>query len=274
MPDRSSDLLIIPARYGSTRLPGKPLLKLAGRSVLERVLANANAAASTGGLKVIVATDHERIADHARALGAEVVMTDPALASGTERAHAAVEMQATPPKRIISLHGDAPFISSQIITKIAEVLRSTDVQVATPVYQLDWERLDRLRAHKRSAAFSGTTCVRDRDGKALWFSKAILPAMRNEDALRRDRMSPVWQHLGLYGYTRAALDWFISSSMGEYEKLEGLEQLRFLENDWPIMTVPVDPPSHSLSGIDTAEDLALAEEAVKELGDPFPLETA
>ena len=82
-------------------------------------------------------------------------------------------------------------------------------------------------------------------------------------------MSPVWQHLGLYAYTFEALDWFGGTEQGVYEKLEGLEQLRFLEHGWSIATVPVDPPSHALSGIDTPRDLELAEEAIARLGDPF-----
>ncbi len=266
-----NDLIVIPARYGSTRLPGKPLLKLAGRTLLERVVANARVAAKVAGnCGLVVATDDQRIADHAAEIDACAIMTDVALTSGSARAHAAAK-EVGAPDRIVSLQGDAPFIPAETIAALIERLRSTGTPVATPVYQLDWERLDRLREHKQVAPFSGTTCLRDKRGRALWFSKTILPALRGEERLRRAKLSPVWQHLGLYGYSCEALDWFVAQEEGEYETLEGLEQLRFLENGWPIETVPVAPPEHALSGIDTPEDLAIAEKAIAKLGDPFPV---
>lgn len=265
------DLIVVPARYGSTRLPGKPLLPIAGRSLLERVVAIARAAAADAGhCDVVVATDDQRIADHALALGANVAMTGADLDSGTMRAHAAALQRAQQPARIINLQGDAPFIPPAIVADLLRTLRSGTADVATPVFQLDWERLDRLRQHKLSAPFSGTTCTRDAAGRALWFSKAIIPAIRNETALRNDALSPVWQHLGLYGYALPALEWFATARPGVYETIEGLEQLRFLENGWTIDTVPVDVPAHVLSGIDTAQDLAMAEQAIARWGDPFP----
>ncbi|WP_226638534.1 3-deoxy-manno-octulosonate cytidylyltransferase [Novosphingobium profundi] len=269
---QGGDLIVVPARFGSTRLPGKPLLEIAGRTLLERVLANATAAAGLAGdCRVVVATDDARIAAHARDLGAQVAMTAPELNSGSARAAAAARLQDAPPARVINLQGDAPFIPPATIAGLIATLREGTADVATPVYRLDWERLDRLRAHKETAPFSGTTCVRDAKGQALWFSKSILPALRDEDALRAaSPLSPVWQHLGLYAYTQRALDWFAQAPQGTYEKLEGLEQLRFLENGWTIATCEVDPPRHALSGVDTPQDMALAEDAIARLGDPFP----
>lgn len=264
------DLIVIPARYGSTRLPGKPLLKIAGRTLLERVFANAREAAGLAGqCRVVVATDDQRIADHARDIGAEAIMTPPDLDSGSARAQAAMEALACNPDGVINLQGDAPFIPASTIAALVKALRAGDAPVVTPVYQLDWDRLDRLREHKRSAPFSGTTCARGEQGQALWFSKGIIPAVRNEATLRDEPLSPVWQHLGLYAYSREALDWFVGASPGHYERLEGLEQLRFLEKGWSIATVPVRAPEHALSGIDTPQDVALAEEAIAKLGDPF-----
>lgn len=264
------DLIVIPARFGSTRLPGKPLLTLAGRTLLERVIANARKAAEiVHNCDLVVATDDVRIEAHAHEVGAAVVMTPPELDSGTARVLVAATAQRDPPKRVINLQGDAPFIPPATIAALITALRDGDADVATPVYPLDWDRLDRLREHKRIAPFSGTTCVRDADGRALWFSKSVLPAIRNEEALRASPLSPVWQHLGLYAYTMEALDWFGRTSQGGYEKLEGLEQLRFLEHGRIIETVPVDPPSHALSGIDTPRDLEMAEDAIAQLGDSF-----
>jgi 3-deoxy-manno-octulosonate cytidylyltransferase (CMP-KDO synthetase) len=265
------DLIIVPARFGSSRLPGKPLLKIAGLTLLERVVAIARQAADLAQkCRVLVATDDQRIADHALTIGAEVSMTSPELDSGTMRAFAAAQQQPLPPKRIINLQGDAPFIPASIVAGLMNTLRSGDADVTTPVFRLDWARLDRLREHKHAAPFSGTTCVKDERGRALWFSKSILPAIRNEAKLRSDRMSPVWQHLGLYGYTMPALEWFAAAAPGRYEQIEGLEQLRFLENGWAVETVEVEVPAHVLSGIDTPEYLAKAEEAITRFGDPYP----
>jgi 3-deoxy-manno-octulosonate cytidylyltransferase (CMP-KDO synthetase) len=266
------DLIVIPARYGSTRLPGKPLLPIAGRTLLERVLAVAREAAwLAGDCEVVVATDDERIADHAGELGAAVALTASTLDSGSARAFAAATGRVAPDGLVINLQGDAPFIPPRIVADLLRTLRNGTADMATPVFQLDWDRLDRLRAHKQHAPFSGTTCIRAPDGRALWFSKTIIPAIRNEDALRAaGSWSPVWQHLGLYGYRMAALAWFAGAEPGQYEALEGLEQLRFLEAGRTIATVAVDAPSHAMSGIDTAADIALAEETIRRLGDPFP----
>lgn len=266
------DLIVVPARHGSTRLPGKPLLPIAGRTLLERVTAVARTAARlAGNCEVVVATDDERIADHARMLGAEAVMTDESLDSGSSRACAAARSRPRAPGLVINLQGDAPFIPPAVVAALLGTLRGGTADVATPVYRLDWERLDALRAHKRTAPFSGTTCIRGADGQALWFSKTIIPALRDEVALRAaGPVSPVWQHLGLYGYRMAALEWFAAAAPSPYERLEGLEQLRFLEGGRTIATIEVDPPSHVMSGIDTPADLALAAEAIARLGDPFP----
>lgn len=265
-------LIVIPARFGSTRLPGKPLLSIAGRTLLERVAAAAQAAARLAGhTEIVVATDDVRIVEHAAALGVPVVMTDTALDSGSSRAAAAARAWPTPPDLVINLQGDAPFIPPAVVAGLIATLRQGEADVATPVYRLDWDRLDRLREHKRKAPFSGTTCIRAADGRALWFSKTIVPAIRNETHLRaQTSWSPVWQHLGLYGYRRSALDWFAAAPPGVYETLEGLEQLRFLESGWTVATVAVEAPTHALSGIDTPADLALAEAAIARLGDPFP----
>lgn len=269
------DLIVVPARFGSTRLPGKPLLPIAGRSLLDRVVAIARAAAAQAGdCNVIVATDDARIADHAAALGVAVAMTATDLDSGTTRAHAAARQQPQRPARVINLQGDAPFIPPAIVASLLQTLRAGAADVATPVFRLDWARLDRLRAHKQAAPFSGTTCIRATDGRALWFSKAIIPAIRGEAQMRSSddtALSPVWQHLGLYGYTMAALEWFAATPPAPYETLEGLEQLRFLEHGRTIATVPVEVPAHVLSGIDTPQDLAMAEQAITRFGDPYPV---
>ena len=264
------DLIVIPARFGSKRLPGKPLIPIAGRTLLERVVGVARrAAAIAGDADVLVATDNARIADHASALGCAVAMTAEAISSGSGRACAAALTRTTPPDIVVNLQGDAPFIASETVATLISAARASDAAVATPVVRLDWDSLDRLREHKRLAPFSGTTCTRRNDGRALWFSKAIIPALRDENMLRHNTgASPVYRHLGLYAYRLPALQAFAQTPPSPYEMLEGLEQLRFLEMGLDILTVEVASVAHAMSGIDTAEDVALAETLIARHGDP------
>ena len=140
-----------------------------------------------------------------------------------------------------------------------------EVEVVTPVHRLSWDDLDRLREAKKSTPFSGTTAIVDEDHKALWFSKNILPAIRKEDALREESdISPVHQHMGLYGFRTDILKKFCALPQGVYEQLEGLEQLRMLENGIAITAVHVDIDKGTIqSGIDTPEDLMRAEKLLQ-----------
>jgi len=265
------DLIVVPARFGSKRLPGKPLIRIAGRTLLERVVAVAReAAALARNAEVLVATDDERIAAHAAELGCAAVLTSPDISSGSGRACAAALSRAERPEIVVNLQGDAPFVPAPVVAGLMEAARASAAAVATPVVRMAWDELDRMREHKQRAPFSGTTCIRGTDGRALWFSKAIIPAMRDEAERRvREPFSPVFRHLGLYAYRLPALERFEQSHPSHYEQLEGLEQLRFLEMGLDILTVEIAPPSHSMSGIDTAEDVALAESLIARLGDPY-----
>ena len=266
-----SDLIVIPARYGSTRLPGKPLHSIAGRLLLERVAAIANAAARTlGDAEVLVATDDERILAAARGLGLEAVMTSPDITSGSGRALAALRATGQSANLVVNLQGDAPFTSPDHIVEIVRTARGSTADVTTPVVQLDWSRLDALIAHKRTTPASGTTCVRAADGRALWFSKTVLPFVRKEAELRqRDALSPVLQHIGLYCYRTAALEAFEAAPPSHYEQLEGLEQLRLIELGLDIRAVIVPPARITMSGVDSPADAERAERLIVEHGDPF-----
>lgn len=264
------DLIVIPARFGSTRLPGKPLIAIAGRSLLSRVVHVARAAAALAGrCDIVVATDDPRIAAHAEELGCDVAMTSTELKSGSGRACTAAQLRPERPAIVVNLQGDAPFIPADVVAHLIIAARASDAGCVTPLVRLDWQALDAMRSHKIGSPFSGTTCTRRTDGRALWFSKTILPAIRDEQALRKaGPLSPVFRHLGLYAYRLDALEAFENTPPTPYEQLEGLEQLRFLEMGLPIQTVEVAPPSHAMSGIDTADDVRLAEELIARFGDP------
>ena len=260
----------MPARYGSTRLPGKPLLPVAGHTLLERVVRVAReAAAIAGQCDLVVATDDPRVAAHAGTLGCDVAVTAADISSGSGRAFAAAMQRPLRPGIVVNLQGDAPFIPAGIVATLIAAARASSAACVTPVVQLDWPALDAMRAHKARSPFSGTTCVRDARGKAFWFSKTILPTIRDEVTLRaQGPLSPVFRHLGLYAYRLTALEKFEATPPTPYERFEGLEQLRFLEMGLDIQTVAVAPPDHAMSGIDTAEDVALAEDLIRRFGDP------
>jgi len=261
-------LIIVPARYGSTRLPGKPLIEIAGRSMVSRVAEIAAEAAGRiiGGAHV-VATDDRSIEDHCKSQGIPVVMTDPECPSGSDRALAAVEAMGVKPDIVVNLQGDAPFTPAAHVVAVAEACAAPEVDIATPVVALSWDALDRLRSHKESAPHSGTCCIRLEDGRAVWFSKTIIPTIRKETEWREKRpISPILRHIGLYAYRLDALKRFASLPPTEYERLEGLEQLRALEAGMHMQAVLVEAPEISMSGIDEPADVALAEQLIREKG--------
>ena len=261
-------VIVIPARYASTRLPGKPLQLINGVSMLARTVDAARRAGQATGATVLVATDDDRISAHCVEIGVASVMTDPDLPSGTDRCRAAAELAAPDADFIVNLQGDAPFTpASHVAALIANATRG---DVVTPVIPLTWDALDRLRENKKTTPFSGTTCIRGPDGRAMWFSKIILPAMRKEDKLRSaGPLSPVLQHVGLYGYTREALNRIAAMKPSRYEELEGLEQLRFLENGLSVFAVEVEASALPSAGIDAPEDVVKAEAALRRLDDPY-----
>lgn len=264
-------LIVVPARIGSTRFPAKPLHLIAGHSLVSRVADIARrVSAESPDIDYVIATDAEEIMDHAASIGAPSVMTDPALPSGTDRALAAARLQDSQPDFVLNLQGDAPFTPPRYLTALIEAAGRSECDVVTPVVQLDWPALDRVREQKTREPFSGTSCIRRADGEALWFSKTVLPAIRKEDALRQtSELSPVWRHIGLYGYRMNALERFAALPVGHYEALEGLEQLRFLENGMRIHAVAVEPDETSMWGIDTPGDARLAEDLIARHGDPM-----
>lgn len=264
-------LIVIPSRYASTRFPQKPLHLIAGRSLLSRVAEIARICSEQfSDVSFVVATDHETIEAHAKEIGAPVVMTDPGLPSGTDRALAAANAAAPDAEFVVNLQGDAPFTPPGYISAIIEAGASTPLGAVTPIVQMSWDDLDEVRERKKETPFSGTSCIVNAQDEALWFSKNILPAIRKEEKLREaGPLSPVWRHIGLYGYKRDALERFVSLPEGHYEALEGLEQLRFLENGMRIQAVKVAAAPSAMWGIDTPQDAAHAEALIAKHGEPL-----
>ncbi len=263
--------IAIPARYGSTRFPGKPLAMIAGKTMLNRVLDIANKAAEPyDDISVFIATDDKRIEDHAKELGAPCLQTLPSCRTGSDRVLSAIRQLNEWPDFIINLQGDAPFTPPKLIQQIFNAFKENPrAEVITPVHKLSWNDLDRLKEAKTKTPFSGTTAIINEQNRALWFSKNIIPAIRNEETLRNEsNISPIYQHIGLYGFRSDILEKFCLLPQGKYEKLEGLEQLRMLENDITIQTVNIDISEGMIqSGIDSPEDIKRAEKHIKKYGE-------
>ncbi len=251
-------VVVIPARWGSTRFPGKPLAPVAGVPMVQRVWALALAA--EGVDSVCIATDDDRIAEAAEAFGAEAVMTPAECRNGTERAHAAAAAMATPPDVIINLQGDAVLTPPWVVGAVAQAFADPDVKIATPAVALDDGQLAALEEHKKTSPASGTTVVLDTKFNALYFSKAVIPFRRRAEA-------PVYRHIGIYGYRRDTLADLVALPEGVLERTEGLEQLRALENGIPIRVVPVDYRGRTHWSVDSPADQAAAEKLILSEGE-------
>lgn len=263
--------IIIPARFGSSRLPGKPLAQIHGQSMLQRVVNIAKAA--TKNLKyidVVVATDDSRISEHCKEIAVPSIMTSLHALTGTDRIAEAVDQLEQKPDFVLNLQGDAPLTPPDFIHKMITSFAEKPCDVITPVTRLTWLELDKLRIQKQKTPFSGTTAVfNEKSGKAYWFSKNIIPGIRKESELRnQSEYSPIYRHIGLYGYSYPILKKFIHLAESSYEHLEGLEQLRILECGFDIRCVEVSYGNRAnMSGVDSPEDITRAEELIRQHGE-------
>lgn len=255
--------IIIPARYASTRYPGKPLVALRGaggtpRSLIERSVLAARAAAG-GAIPVHVATDDARIADEAARIGADVILTSETCRNGTERVAEAVARAGISAEIVVNLQGDAPLTPPHFVTALIEAMRADPAcAMATPCLRCDAETVENLLADRRAGRVGATTVVRDRHGHALYFSKEVLPFTNGRGVVAG--VVPVFHHVGVYAYRPAALAAYASWAPGPLEELEGLEQLRFLENGHPIRMVEVTAPAGTVFWeLNNPSDVALIE---------------
>lgn len=252
--------IIIPARYGSTRFPGKPLHAICGVSMIERVWRLAKAV--EGVHSVVVATDDDRIQKHVEAFGGTAVMTPEDCANGTERVYAAAQSLEESPDILINLQGDAPLTPPWVIQPVVDAFKDKDVQVATPAVQLDYTTTDKINAAKQAGEVGGTTVVTDKNNQALYFSKAVLPFLRERPAT-----CPVWKHIGIYGYRMNALKDYMALPSCELEEVEGLEQLRYLYNGIPIQVVEADYKNRTPWSVDSPEDAERVAQIIEEEGE-------
>jgi len=253
--------IVIPARYGSSRFPGKALAAVRGagdgaRSLIRRCW---DAACQVSGVdRVVVATDDARIKARALGFGAEVVMTSADCANGTERCAEAVANLGGAPEIVVNFQGDAPLTPPWFVEALVGALRARpEIGVATPVLRCDAEAVARLLADRQAGRVGATTAVFDRDGRALYFSKAVLPG---------SRVGPVFLHVGVYGFRSAALERYATLPSGPLESCEGLEQLRLLENGEDVLCVEVDARGARFWELNNPEDVPRIEQVLTERG--------
>jgi len=252
--------IIIPARFGSKRFPGKPLTKICGIPLLERVWRIANMA---GADEVCVATDDERIYDLVKSFDGQVVMTSPECSNGSERVLEAAKKLTHKPDKIINLQGDAVLTPPWILTTL---INEMHLEVATPAVRLSRQQLQDLKEAKAAGNTSGTLVVFDEQKRALFFSRAVIPFERT---VSDNLISPVYRHIGLYAYTFEMLEKYVSLPQGRLEQIEKLEQLRLLEAGYDIQVVEVDYRGRTHCAVDTPEDAKKAEAIIKAEGELF-----
>lgn len=261
-----SVLIVIPARHASTRFPGKPLVPLRGAGGAAKTLVQRSweAARAVPDTRVVVATDDARIESHARDFGAEVVMTSSACRNGTERC-AEVARILDHRDIIVNLQGDAPLTPPWFVEELVAGLRARPaMDVATPVLRSDGAHLAGLLDDRRAGRVGGTTAVMGLDGRALYFSKEVIPFLAR--AYGPDDDTPVFHHVGVYAYRRAALAAYAEWAPGVLESLEGLEQLRFLEHGAPVLCVEVEARGRAFWEVNNPEDVPRVESMLAAMG--------
>lgn len=235
---------VIPARYASTRFPAKPLVDIAGQSMIERVYNQVKKSSSI--TKVIVATDHTKIFEHVKAFGGAVCMTSESHASGTDRCFEVLKKETDQFDYVINIQGDEPFIAPHQIDLLASLFDGK-TELATLSKKIE----------SREQLFSPTIVkiVLTKDSKALYFSRSPIPHIRNIAQEHWLTNHTFYKHIGMYGYRADILGQITNLKISSLENAESLEQLRWLENGYSIK---VAETMEETIGIDTPEDLEKA----------------
>lgn len=260
--------ILIPARFQSSRYPGKPLVPLKGcggaaKPLIQRSWEAARRVAGVGGVHVI--TDDERIADCARGFGADVIMTSSDCRNGTERCAEALTHLPPDTDLVVNLQGDALLTPAGFVEAlVARMDSDRDALVATPALRLRGAEVGALQAEEAAGRVGGTCVTVDGQGHALYFSKRLIPHLPVGEL--DEGLSPVRLHIGVYAYRPAALDRYVAAPVAELELLEGLEQLRFLIEGVKVAVVEVATPPFALRELNNPEDVEPIEQALADAG--------
>jgi len=263
-----SVLIVIPARFASTRYPGKPLVELTGATGQAKPLIRRSweaAMSVTGVDRVVIATDDDKIYNVSKGFGADVVMTSELCSNGTERCSDAQEKLGESYDIVVNLQGDAPLTPSWFVEDlVSAMLLNEDIKVATPVLKCDAEALAGFINDRKNGRVGGTTAVFDQSGRALYFSKEVIPYTGTDFAT--DASVPVYHHVGVYAYRSDALASYLAMKPGPLEINEGLEQLRFLEHGWPVHCVKVQGKGRAFWELNNPEDVPKIERMLSQTG--------
>jgi 3-deoxy-manno-octulosonate cytidylyltransferase (CMP-KDO synthetase) len=247
--------VVIPARYASTRLPGKPLLDIAGKPMIQHVYERAQ---ESGAEQVVIATDDERIRQACEAFSVPVCMTSAEHASGTDRLAEVVEKLGLDESQVVvNVQGDEPLMPPALVRQVADnLLQHTQVSMATVC--------SRIQSAKELFDPNAVKVVMDREGMALYFSRAPIPWHRDGFAQSREELpvdTPYFRHIGLYAYRAGFLQQYVQWPSASLEKTESLEQLRVLWQGHKIhVAEAIEVPP---AGVDTEEDLDAVREALQ-----------
>jgi 3-deoxy-manno-octulosonate cytidylyltransferase (CMP-KDO synthetase) len=245
-------MAIIPARYASTRLPGKPLVDICGKPLLQRVWEAAVSAEKVN--RVVVATDDDRVANLCQLMGAEFVMTPSDLPSGTDRVECACELLKSDAEIVLNIQGDEPLLTGAIVDNLVSSFLESDCDTGTLV-----KKTNSLQELKDQAVVK---VVFTNDNKALYFSRAPIPFLRGYEKESWHLRYTFYKHIGIYIFRRSALAKFVTLPGSDLEKAEKLEQLRLLQNGMSIKCIETE---FELHGVDTFEDLEKVRAIIKEM---------
>ncbi|MBS1585567.1 MAG: 3-deoxy-manno-octulosonate cytidylyltransferase [Bacteroidetes bacterium] len=234
---------IIPARYASTRFPGKPLIDIRGKSMIQRVYERVSASKSLD--KVVVATDDERIHAHVAAFGGTAMMTAKHHPSGTDRCWEALQQLGGDYDYVINIQGDEPFIEPTQIDELATVLQDHGVELATQMIPIN--------SHEMLFDKGEVKIVLNDKDEALYFSRNVIPFIKGVEETEWHKHHKYYRHVGMYAYRKDILEQITKLPVSALEKAESLEQLRWLEHGFRIKCVVTEYESHC---IDIPEDVA------------------
>ena len=233
--------------------------------MLERVWRIAKAV--EGCSRVVISTEDQRVVDHAKSFGAEAVITSTECKNGTERTFATIEAAGLVEDNFINFQGDAVLTPPWVLeAMVREFSSAGEFDLVTPAIRFTKESLEEFKQHKKKPEneASGTTVVFDADRTALYFSKSVIPYVRSAEFKENP---PVYRHIGLYGYTRSGLARYVALAPSQLEKIEGLEQLRAIENHLKVRVTIVDYRGRTHHSVDSADDVDVAEAIIAREGE-------
>jgi 3-deoxy-manno-octulosonate cytidylyltransferase (CMP-KDO synthetase) len=233
---------IIPARYASSRFPGKPLADIGGKSMIQRVYEQVSKSKSLD--TIVVATDDERIAAHVETFGGRAIMTGDHHPSGTDRCFDALQQLGSGYRYVINIQGDEPFIDPAQIDELAAVLADGTTEIATQMIP--------VASHEELFDRGEVKIVLNSNQEALYFSRMVIPYIKGINEKEWHLHHPYFRHVGMYAYRADILEKLTALSVSSLEKAESLEQLRWLENGYKIKCVPTTYDSHC---VDSPEDI-------------------